>query len=55
MVRGGQEQVKVHYKGADEDFIIFLDDAKAAQAWKTDKTIPLAQVVSAFKIFVTHK
>lgn len=44
-----------HYKGKDEDFIVFVDDVKAAKDWKTDKSIPLAQVVSAFKIFVTHK
>lgn len=55
MVRGTQEQIKVHFKGKDEDFIVFIDDAKAAQDWKTDKSIPLAQVVSAFKVFVTHR
>ena len=55
MARGEATQVKVHYKGKDEDFIVFVDDAKAAKDWKTDKTIPLAQVVSAFKIFVTGK
>lgn len=49
------QQTKVHYKGKDEDFIIFVEDVKAANDWKTDKTIPLAQVVGAFKIFVTHK
>jgi len=55
MARGEANQVKVHYKGTDEDFIIFVDDAKAAKDWKTDKTIPLAQVVSSFKVFVTNK
>ncbi|KAE9381480.1 shwachman-Bodian-diamond syndrome protein [Stipitochalara longipes BDJ] len=55
MARGEVQQTKVHYKGKDEDFIIFVDDAKSAKDWKTDKSIPLAQVVSAFKIFVTHK
>jgi Shwachman-Bodian-Diamond syndrome (SBDS) protein len=55
MARGEAQQTKVHYKGKDEDFVIFVDDAKSAEKWKTDKTIPLAQVVSAFKIFVTHK
>jgi len=55
MARGEAQQTKVHYKGKDEDFVIFVDDAKSAKDWKTDKTIPLAQVVSAFKIFVTHK
>jgi hypothetical protein len=55
MTRGEAQQTKVHYKGKDEDFVIFVDDVKSAKGWKTDKTIPLAQVVSAFKIFVTHK
>ncbi|EHK96905.1 putative SDO1-like protein C21C3.19 [Glarea lozoyensis 74030] len=55
MARGEASQTKIHYKGKDDDFIIFIDDAKAAKEWKTDKSIPLAQVVSAFKIFVTHK
>jgi Shwachman-Bodian-Diamond syndrome (SBDS) protein len=55
MVRGESSQPKIHYKGEHEDFIIFIDDVKAAESWKTDKSIPLAQVVSSFKIFVTHK
>lgn len=55
MARGEGSQVKCHYKGKDEDFIIFVDDAKIAKEWMTDRTIPLAQVVSSFKIFVTHK
>jgi len=55
MVRGEAQQTKVHFKGKEDDFIIFVDDAKAAREWKTDKTIPLAQVVSSFKIFITHK
>ena len=55
MTRGEANQTKVHYKGKDEDFVIFVDDAKAAKDWKTDKSIPLTQVVSSFKIFVTHK
>jgi len=55
MTRGEGQQTKVHYKGKDEDFVVFVDDAKSARDWKTDKSIPLAQVVSSFKIFVTHK
>jgi hypothetical protein len=55
MARGEAPQVKCHYKGKDEDFIVFVDDVKSANAWKNDKTVPLAQVVSSFKIFVTHK
>jgi hypothetical protein len=55
MARGEAVQPKIHYKGQDEDFVVFVDDAKAAQNWKTDKTIPLAHIVSSFKVFVTHK
>ncbi|PSS27913.1 hypothetical protein M430DRAFT_131909 [Amorphotheca resinae ATCC 22711] len=55
MTRGEANQVKVHYKGADEDFVVFLDDQKAYQDWKKDKSIPLAHFVSSFKVFVTHR
>jgi hypothetical protein len=55
MTRGGAEQAYAHFKGKDETFIVYLDDAAAAEKWKTDKTIPLAQVVGSFKIFITHK
>lgn len=55
MVRGNDSQTKVHYKGNEDDFIVFVDSAKAVQDWKCDKTVPLAQVVSGWKVFVTHK
>jgi len=55
MVKGGATETKVHYKGKDEDFIVFVDDVQALRDWKSDKSIPLAHVVQAFKIFVTHK
>ena len=55
MPRGNAPQSKVHYKGREEDFVIYVDDVKSVQDWKNDKSIPLAQVVSGFKIFVTHK
>jgi hypothetical protein len=55
MARGEANQTKFHYKGKEDDFVIFVDNAKAARDWKTDKSIPLAQVVSAFQIFVTRK
>lgn len=55
MARGEVTQPKVHFKGNSEDFIVFIDDTKAAEDWKTDKSIPLAQIVSSFKIFVTNK
>ncbi|KAJ8603696.1 hypothetical protein MRB53_042077 [Persea americana] len=54
-MRGNDQQVKVHFKGAEDDFIIFVDSAKAVSDWKADKSVPLAQVVSGWKIFVTHK
>ncbi|KAF7845633.1 hypothetical protein BT93_L1500 [Corymbia citriodora subsp. variegata] len=54
-MRGNDTQVKVHYHGSTEDFIILVDSAKAVQDWKADSSIPLAQVVSGWKVFVTHK
>lgn len=54
MTRGNTEQVKVHHKGKSEDFIIFVESAEAVQNWKKDSSIPLAQVVNGWKIFVTH-
>ncbi len=55
MPRGNAVQSKVHYQGKEEDFVIFVDEPAAVQKWKGDRSIPLAQVVSGFKIFVTHK
>ncbi|KAI5201306.1 hypothetical protein E4T39_05304 [Aureobasidium subglaciale] len=54
-MRGNAAQVKVHYKGSDDDYIVFVDSAQAVRDWKADKSIPLAQVVSGWKVFVTHK
>lgn len=54
-MKGATEQVKIHYKGAEDDFIIFIDDVETYKKWKSDKSIPLAHFVSAFKIFVTHQ
>ena len=48
MTRGEANQTKVHYKGKEDDFVIFVVDAKSARDWKTDRSIPLAHVVSAF-------
>ena len=55
MPRGHVPQTKIHYAGKDEDFVVFVDDVEAVQNWKKDRSIPLAQVASSFKIFVTHK
>lgn len=54
-MRGNAGQTKVHHKGKTEDFVIFVDSKEAVQNWKKDKTVPLAQVVSGWKVFVTHK
>ncbi|KAF2268310.1 putative RNA binding protein [Lojkania enalia] len=54
-MRGNEAQTKVHYKGVEDDFVIFVDSAKAVQDWKQDSSVPLAQVVSGWKVFVTHK
>ncbi|KAI9682193.1 MAG: hypothetical protein M1817_000247 [Caeruleum heppii] len=55
MPRGNAPQTKVHFAGKEDDFVIFVDDAQAVRNWVKDKSIPLAQVVSGFKVFVTHK
>ncbi|KAK1835612.1 RNA-binding protein [Podospora conica] len=55
MVRGEATQTKVHYKGQHDDFLVFIDSAADYQKWLGDKSVPLAQVVSSFKVFVTHR
>jgi hypothetical protein len=55
MPRGNTAQYKVFHKGTEEDFIIFVDSPKDLAAWKEDRSIPLAQVVSGFKIMISHK
>jgi hypothetical protein len=55
MTRGDVTHVKVHYKGNDQDFVIFVDSVDDYQKWRGDKSVPLAQVVSSFKVFTTLK
>lgn len=55
MPTGQAGVTKVHYKGSDEDFIVFVENPEELKKWKGDRSIPLAQVVDSFKIFVTHK
>lgn len=55
MTRGETIQTKCHYKGSNDDFIIFIDDVDTYNKWKTDKTIPMAHFISSFKIFQTNK
>ncbi|KAK3683237.1 hypothetical protein LTR37_016600 [Vermiconidia calcicola] len=54
-MKGNAAQTKVHLKGKTEDFVIFVESKEAVQNWKNDKSVPLAQVVDAYKVFVTHK
>lgn len=54
-MHGNGGQTKVHFKGEGDDFVIFVDSAQAVRDWKADKSVPLAQVVNGWKIFVTHK
>lgn len=55
MPRGDAQQTIVHYKGSSDDFVVFAESAEAVATWRKDKSVPLAQVVNGFKIFVTHK
>ena len=55
MARGDAQQVKVHYKGNDEDFLVFVDDIETFKKWKSDKSVPMAHFISTYKVFVTHK
>ncbi|KAH8675985.1 ribosome maturation protein [Xylariales sp. PMI_506] len=55
MVKGEATQVKVHYKGQDEDFVVFVDDAQDFKKWLSDKSIPMSNFVSTFQVFITHK
>lgn len=55
IMRGNAAQTKVHFKGTEDDFIVFVESAEDVKKWKADKTIPMAQVVSGFKVFITHK
>jgi len=55
MVRGDTEQIKVHFKGKDDDFILMAESKEAVNKWKSDKSTPLVDVVNSFDVFVTNK
>ncbi|CAK7243073.1 MAG: hypothetical protein STHCBS139747_004581 [Sporothrix thermara] len=55
MARGETTQTKVHYKGADEDFIVFVDDVADFEKWQKDPSIPLSHFVSTFTVFTTQR
>lgn len=52
-MKGNTSEVRVHYKGSNDDFIVIVDSAQAVKDWKKDSSMPLAQVVGSFKVFVT--
>ena len=54
MPRANDTTSKVFYKGRFEDFIVFVDDLGILQKWKNDRSIPLADVLNGWKIFVSH-
>ncbi|KAI4756417.1 hypothetical protein E4T52_11494 [Aureobasidium sp. EXF-3400] len=53
-MRGNAPQVKVHFKGSDDDYIIFVESAQAVRDWKADKSNAIANFVGGFKVFVSH-
>lgn len=55
IMHGAASLTKVHFKGSNDDFVIFVESAQAVRDWKADKSVPLAQVVNGWKIFCTHK
>lgn len=55
MPRGNGPVAKVFLKGNTEDFVVFVESPEDLKAWKGDRSIPLAQVVSSFKIMITHQ
>jgi hypothetical protein len=55
MARGEAQQTKVHFKGKDDDYIVIAESLEAINKWKKDSSIPLADVVGSFDVFVTGK
>lgn len=56
MARGETTQAKVHFKGNQDDYLVFVDDVETYKKWANgDKSVPLAHFVSTFKVFRTHK
>ncbi|TLS25492.1 hypothetical protein PpBr36_07734 [Pyricularia pennisetigena] len=54
MTKGEAVTTKIHYKGNQDDFVVFVDDVDEFKKWKGDKSVPMASFISSFKIFVTH-
>ncbi|KAJ5505308.1 hypothetical protein LT330_009334 [Penicillium expansum] len=54
MARGNETASKIFYKGSSDDFIVFVEDLEILQKWKSDRSVPLTEVLNGWKIFVTH-
>ncbi|CAI7661362.1 hypothetical protein PCG10_004688 [Penicillium crustosum] len=54
MARGNETANKIFYKGSSDDFIVFVDDLETLKKWKSDRSVPLTEVLNGWKIFVTH-
>lgn len=55
MPRGNSEQTKVIYHGKEDSFFVFVDSAEDYDKWLKEPSMPLAEVVNGWKIFVNHK
>ncbi len=53
MPRGNAAQTQAFYKGSNGDvFTVFVESEEQVKQWKSDSSIPLAQVVAGWKIMV---
>lgn len=49
------EPHKIFYKGNEHDFVIFTEDPEAIKKYKAgDKTVPLSDIVSVYKVFINR-
>ncbi|KAK5936513.1 hypothetical protein PMZ80_011260 [Knufia obscura] len=55
MARGEAPQTRIYFKGKDDEFVIFVNNAEAAERWNSDKSTPLVRVVKTFQIFKTRE
>lgn len=55
MTRGEATLNKVHYQGNEDDFLVFVDDLEDFKKWQGDRSVPLANFVGNFKVYITHK
>ena len=55
MTRADGPETKVHYRGKVDDFVVIVESVEAVKRWKSDKSVPLIDVVNSFDIFCTHK